>query len=50
MRDRSLPYLAVGFGLFWTVIAAYVVRLWIAHRRVAERIDELERRNARETS
>jgi uncharacterized membrane protein YciS (DUF1049 family) len=46
MHDQSLPYLAVGYALFWALVGAYVVRLWVVHRRVVRRLDELEQKSA----
>lgn len=44
MSDPSLPYLAVGFGLFWAILAAYLVRLWVLKTRLSRRIERLEDR------
>lgn len=40
MADPSLPWLAVGFGIAWVLIGAYVVRLAREQRRIDRRLDE----------
>ena len=41
MSDPSLPWLGVAFGIAWLVIGAYVVRLALAQRKIARRLEEL---------
>lgn len=41
MRN-SLNFLAAGFMVVWVVLGVYLMRLWIAHRRLAERLNRLE--------
>jgi CcmD family protein len=48
MSDPSLIWLAVGFAIAWLLIGAYVVRLALAQRKIAKRLEELPHGTTRE--
>jgi CcmD family protein len=41
----TLTWLGIGFVVSWVIIGAYLVRLAIAQREVARRIEELSARS-----
>lgn len=44
MADPSLTYLGAGFAAAFIALAAYLGRLWLAQKRVQERLAALERK------